>query len=176
MSLTAFSVGSASSPGQAVPAIAVVGYANCGKTTLICRLLTLANSQGLRVAAVKHSHKALEPEPAGKDTWRFRQAGAQTVVLAGPGLLQVNHTLKADPPLSMVLAALPQDLDLIFIEGYKHSDLPKLVFISPAAASLSGLSNIIAYISDTPIETRLPVFSREAAAAILAFLLSWRQC
>jgi len=158
---------------SSIPSIAVVGSANCGKTTLICRLLTLAGGQGLRVAAVKHSHKAIDPEPPGKDTWRFRHAGAQSVALACPGLLQVIHPCQDDPPLSAVLAALPRNLDLILVEGYKHSDLPKLVFVTPESAPLTGLSNILAYISDTPVATTLPVFPRDAAAAIFAFLRSW---
>jgi len=167
----------ASDPDQptppTLPALAVVGYANCGKTTLICRLLTLAGAQGWRVAVVKHSHKVIDPESPGKDTWRFRQAGAQSVALAAPGLLQVIHPRGDDPPLSAVLAALPGSLDLILVEGYKHSDLPKLVFITPDAPPLTGLSNIVAFISDIPVATTLPVFSRDAAAAIFAFLRSW---
>lgn len=159
-------------PPPAPPAVAVVGYANCGKTTLICRLLTLARDQGLRVAAVKHSHKALDPEPPGKDTRRFRQAGAQTVALAGPGLLQITQTLPVDPPLPAVLASLPPEVDLILVEGYKQAPLPKLVFVTGAAPP-PGLTNILAYISDTPVDTALPVFNRDDPHAIWRFLQQW---
>ncbi len=153
--------------------MAVVGYANCGKTTLICRLVALAREQGLRVAVVKHSHKILAPDPPGKDTWRFRQAGAQAVALAAPGLLQVSRTLSGDPSPAEVLAALPPDLDLVLVEGYKRGDLPKLVFVSPDGGGPPGLTNILAYISDTPVPTSLPVFRREAAGAIFAWLRQW---
>lgn len=166
----------ASALPSSLPAIAVVGYANCGKTTLICKLLTLARQKGWRVAAVKHSHKKLELDQPGKDTWRFRQAGAQTVALACPGGLQVIQTFPADPPLAAVLASLPRDLDLVLVEGYKHSDLPKLVFApEPAVEPLNAGGDILAYISANPLDADLPVFSRDQAEALFAFLERWRQ-
>ncbi|MGQ9921585.1 MAG: molybdopterin-guanine dinucleotide biosynthesis protein B [Desulfobacca sp.] len=163
----------ATSCPHTVPLIAVVGPANSGKTTLICRLLTLATTQGWRVGVVKHTHKAIDPEPPGKDSRRFREAGAQSVALAAAGLLQVIHRRRDDPPLAEVLAALEHDLDLILVEGYKHSDLPKLVFVTPDAPPLTGLRHILAYISDIPVATTLPVFPRDAVPAIFGFLRSW---
>lgn len=155
--------------------MAVVGFANCGKTELICKLLTLARQQGLRVAALKHSHKTLDVDRPGKDTWRFRQAGAQAVVLAAPGLLQVTHFPPDDPPLAAALAALPSDLDCILVEGYKRGPLPKFVFAPPGAGpgDLASYQHTLAYISDAAIPTELPVFSRDQALEILAFLRQW---
>jgi molybdopterin-guanine dinucleotide biosynthesis protein B len=155
--------------------VAVVGFANCGKTELICKLLSLARQQGLRVAALKHSHKALEVDRPGKDTWRFRQAGAQAVALAAPGLLQVTHFPPADPPLALALAAFPPDLDFILVEGYKRGPLPKFVFVPPGAdlAELHLYEQAIAYISDAALATDLPVFSRDQAPEILACLRQW---
>ncbi len=156
-------------------AVAIVGFANCGKTTLICRLLGLARDQGYRVAAVKHSHKTLEVDHPGKDTWRFRQAGAQAVVLTAPGLLQVTHHLDSDPPLAAALALLPGDLDLVLVEGYKQGPLPKLAFVPPdgAVGDLPAAEPVIAYISPSPLSTGRPVFSRDQAPEILDFLLAW---
>lgn len=158
-----------------MPAVAVVGFSNCGKTTLICRLLTLARRRGWRWAAVKHSHKALDPEQPGKDTWRFRQAGAAAVALACPGLIQVIEPRESDPDIAAVLAFLPPHLDLVLVEGYKHSSLPKLVFLptAPASPSLPAAGDILAYISDTCRMASVPSFSRDDAPAILDFLWQW---
>ncbi|HAY22725.1 MAG TPA: molybdopterin-guanine dinucleotide biosynthesis protein B [Desulfobacterales bacterium] len=156
-------------------ALAVVGPSNCGKTELICRLLKLYNQQGLRVAAVKHSHKAIEVDRPGKDTWRFRQAGAQAVALATRGMLQITQVCRDDPPVATVLAALPPDLDFVLIEGYKSSLLPKLVFL-PSEEVLSYLpeySSTIAFISGVVVDTPLPLFSREQVPEIGAFILQW---
>lgn len=165
--------------GTAVPlrAVAVVGFSNCGKTELICKLLSLAQERGYRIAAVKHSHKTLEFDKPGKDTWRFRQAGAQAVALAAPGLLQVTRLCADDPPISTVLAALPGNLDLVLVEGYKKGPLPKIVFVplGTAKGDLPQYDTILAYICEAALETALPVFSRDQASEILDYLLQWLQ-
>jgi len=153
--------------------VAIVGFSNCGKTELICRLLSLARERGYRVAAVKHSHKTPEVDTPGKDTWRFRQAGAQAVALAAPGLLQVTLTMPTDPAIAAVLAALPDNLDFVLVEGYKGSTLPKIVFL--AGRDLPGYENTLAFISEAPVATHLPVFSRDQVPAILDFILQWLQ-
>jgi molybdopterin-guanine dinucleotide biosynthesis adapter protein len=156
-------------------AVAIVGFSNCGKTALICKLLSLAGAQGFRVAAVKHSHKILAVDQPGKDTWRFRQAGARSVALAAPGLLQVTQFPDGDLPGEAVLAALPQDAAFVLVEGYKHGPWPKIVFIAPdhAGADLPSFLNCIAYISERPLTTDLPVFSRDQVPEILDFILQW---
>jgi molybdopterin-guanine dinucleotide biosynthesis adapter protein len=156
-------------------AVAVVGYSNCGKTELICKLLKLARERGYRVAAVKHSHKSVELDRPGKDTWRFRQAGAQAVALAAPGLLQVTQILADDPRAPDVLAALPGNLDFVLVEGYKKGLLPKIVFIPLGTISgdLPVYEEVIAYISDAVLTMELPVFSRDQAPEILDYILPW---
>ncbi len=163
------------SPAAPLRALAVVGFSNCGKTELICKLLTLAQARGYRVAALKHSHKTLEVDQPGKDTWRFRQAGARAVALAAPGLLQVTHILAGDPPAAAALAALPGNLDFVLVEGYKRGPLPKIVFVPEETASrdLPVYEEIIAYISEATLNTELPVFSRDQAPEILDFILQW---
>ncbi|MDD3580818.1 MAG: molybdopterin-guanine dinucleotide biosynthesis protein B [Desulfobacca sp.] len=159
------------------PALALVGPSNSGKTELICRLLTTLRNQGLKVAAVKHSHRRLPLDQPGKDTWRFHRAGAQVVALAAPGMLQVTQSLGTDPELASVLKALGPDLDLILVEGYKHGPLPKLVMVS-AGASLADSQKypqVIGYISDHPLPTGQPVFNRNQVAEIAAFILKQNQ-
>lgn len=165
----------ANPPEPPVKAVAVVGFSNCGKTTLICRLLSLARARGYRVAAVKHSHKTPAIDNPGKDTWRFREAGAQAVVLAAPGLLQAIHHVADDPPAGAALALLPGNLDFVLVEGYKRGPLPKLVFVPAGAAEaeLPVYDHTIAYLSDAALHTPLPVFCRDQAPAILDFLLTW---
>ena len=111
-------------------ALSIVGPSGSGKTELICRLLAWFERRGLRVAVLKHTHHR-DLGDRGKDTWRFRQAGAALVALAAPGLLQVNRPFPAEPPLSEVLASLSPEVDLILVEGYKSGPLPKIVVLPP---------------------------------------------
>lgn len=168
---------SATTPTKRPPALALVGPSNSGKTELICRLLTTLRGQGMKVAAVKHSQRRLPIDQPGKDTWRFHRAGAQVVALAAPGMLQVTQSLEADPELASVLQTLGSELDLILVEGFKHGPLPKLVMV-PAGASPADLQDypqVIAYISDHPLPTGRPVFSRNQVAEIAAFILKQKQ-
>ena len=162
-------------PATPIKAVAIAGFSNCGKTELICRLISLAGERGFRVAAVKHSHKILEVDLPGKDTWRFRQAGARTVALTGPGLLQVTHFPTGDLPAEAVLTALPHGADFVLVEGYKHGSWPKMIFVPAgnSGAALPSFPNIIAYISEHPLTADLPVFSRDQVPEILDFILRW---
>lgn len=154
--------------------MAVAGPSNCGKTTLICRLLPLLQAHGWRLGVIKHSHKFLEVDQPGKDTWRFREAGAAAVALTAPGLVQIALADRAEPPLASVLAALPRDLDLILAEGYKNSPLPKLAFLGPAPEAISPVAPpILAYLAPRPQPAPGPVFLRDQVEEIAAFLNRW---
>ena len=125
----------------------MVGSSNSGKTELICRLLEWFTNQGLRVAVLKHSHHRQLGDD-GKDTWRYRQAGARLVGLAAPGLIQITRSGPGEPPLQMILAEMIQAADLILVEGYKTSDLPKMGLAPPDTASpLPDYPHLVAWVN-----------------------------
>jgi molybdopterin-guanine dinucleotide biosynthesis adapter protein len=148
----------------------MVGSSNSGKTELICRLLEWFTAQGLRVAVLKHSHHQHLGDD-GKDTWRYRQAGARLVALAAPGLLQITRSSSQEPPLDVILAEMAPGADLILVEGYKTSDLPKVGLAPPDAASpLPDYPCLLAWVSARPLPTPLPVFNPLEVAAIGRFI------
>jgi molybdopterin-guanine dinucleotide biosynthesis protein B len=138
----------------------VVGFSNSGKTELICRLLPRLAARGLRIAVLKHSHHPdLAQGEEGKDTWRYRQAGAAAVALAAPGRLQVTHTFPGEPPLAQALASLAPRADVILVEGYKTGPLPKVAVLAPGApAQAPDYPHLIALVSERPVDCPLPVF------------------
>ena len=153
--------GSPSTQAPAPPkAVAFVGLSNSGKTELICRLLPALAARGLKVAVLKHSHHlGLDAEEHGKDTWRYRQAGASTVALAAPGFLQVTYSFSGEPPLELALATLGGAADLILVEGYKTGPLPKVAVLGAGAGGKApDYPYLVALVSDQPVESPLPVF------------------
>jgi molybdopterin-guanine dinucleotide biosynthesis protein B len=147
-----------------------VGTSNSGKTELICRLLEWFTNQGVRPAVLKHSHHQHIGDD-GKDTWRYRQVGARLVALAAPGLLQITRSGPNEPPLDAILAELAQAADLILVEGYKTSDLPKIGLAPPDAASkLPDYPGLLAWVSARPLPTQLPVFHPRQVAEIGRFI------
>jgi molybdopterin-guanine dinucleotide biosynthesis protein B len=155
---------------DAPKAVAVVGPSNSGKTELICRLVSWFQTQGLEVAVLKHSHHANLGD-TGKDTGRYRGSGARNVALAAPGLLQITRSLDADPPAEEVLAAWAPDADLILVEGYKSSSLPKIALAGAKLEKVvTDYARVIALVSDEPCESRLPVFSPNQVDELGRFL------
>ncbi|MCX5891504.1 MAG: molybdopterin-guanine dinucleotide biosynthesis protein B, partial [Deltaproteobacteria bacterium] len=139
-------------------ALSIVGFSGSGKTELICRLLDWLVRRGLKVAVLKHTHHD-DLGDQGKDTWRFRQAGARAVALAAPGLLQVSHAFPEEPPLPMILASLNPEVDLILVEGYKSGPLPKIVVLHPRTEKrLPDLTQVIALVGPESAAAAVPVF------------------
>jgi molybdopterin-guanine dinucleotide biosynthesis protein B len=163
-------------PAPRDKAIAFVGPANSGKTELICRLLSWFTGQGLRAAVLKHSHKQHLGDD-GKDTWRYRQAGGRLVALAAPGLLQITRSGPEEPSLAMILAELAPGSDLILVEGYKTSDLPKVGLAPPdATTKLPDYPRLVAWVSAWPLPTDLPVFHPLQVAELGRFIQEQLRC
>ena len=164
------------SPAIRDKAIAIVGPSNSGKTELICRLLEWFAAHNLRVAVLKHSHHQHLGDD-GKDTWRYRQAGGRLVALTAPGLLQITRSGPEEPPLVAILAELAPEVDLILVEGYKTSDLPKVGLAPPDAASkLPDYPRLVAWVSAWPQPTHLPVFHPLQTAEIGRFIQAQLGC
>jgi molybdopterin-guanine dinucleotide biosynthesis protein B len=92
--------------------------------------------RGLRVAAVKHDPKGhAQYDHVGKDSWRYRQAGAAAVALAGPTTVATFHNVAADQPLSDLARRLASHgpVDLVLAEGYySEADFLKIEVFRPA--------------------------------------------
>lgn len=153
-----------------------MGTSNSGKTELICGLLKWFAARKLKVAVLKHSHKQILGDE-GKDTGRFRAAGGQLVALAAPGLLQINRTTAGEPSLAAVLAELAPEVDLILVEGYKTSDLPKIGVVEPGGPpALPDYPHLIAWVSPLLLATDLPVFQPRQVAEIGNFIQTLLEC
>lgn len=111
----------------------IAGHSGMGKTTLLERLVPALTSRGLSVSLVKHSHKAIEIDRPGKDSYRLREAGCQEVLLLGHERWALMHELRgaSEPPLDYLLSRL-QHCDLVLVEGFKQGDFPKLEVWRPS--------------------------------------------
>ena len=98
-----------------------------GKTTLLERLVPELTSRGLTVSLIKHSHKSIDIDRPGKDSYRLREAGCSEVVLLGNERWALMHELRGapEPSIDYLLGRL-QPCDLVLIEGFKHGHFPKV--------------------------------------------------
>lgn len=142
-----------------IPIVAVVGKSNSGKTTLIEKLLPELNKRGYRVATVKHHNHALEIDTPGKDSWRHKQAGAQTSFISTPRALGMVHSVDKDMGPVEIRDRFLDDHDLLLAEGFKLLHVPKIeVFRSCAHAEpvSAGDKNLLAIASDTELDIGAP--------------------
>lgn len=115
------------------PTFGITGHSGMGKTTLLERLVPALTARGLVVSLVKHSHKAIEIDRPGKDSYRLREAGCTEVVLLGDDRWALMHELRGapEPTLAELLGRL-RPCDLVLVEGFKQDDFPKLEVWRPS--------------------------------------------
>ena len=147
--------------------------ADTGKTTVAVELVTCFARRGLRVAALKHTRGRVEMDRPGSDTDRFAAAGARTVVISAPERLVRLETPEHERELREILPSL-EDHDVVVVEGYKGSDLPKVVVYREAkgVAFPSGLSSIIAVVSDDTVPEAIPRFGFDEVEHLAGWLLN----
>lgn len=147
-----------------VPVLGFVAPSGTGKTTLLSKLIPLLRARDLRVGVIKHSHHNIDIDKPGKDTYILRQAGAKQMLIASRqrwALMVENETQEDEVNLNEIIQHLDQtQLDLILVEGFKHSNFQKIeLYRSALYRSNKGRqplflsdTNIIAVASDTHIE------------------------
>jgi molybdopterin-guanine dinucleotide biosynthesis protein len=65
-----------------------------------------------------------------------------------------------------------KDMDIVLVEGWKESSLPK-VLVSGAVTPPHGIKNIIAEIGKRGTVPHVPLFSPAAIAALADFIVSF---
>ncbi len=157
-----------------VPVLAFIGKPNCGKTTLIERLIPALVDKGLRIGTIKHHHGDIQMDTPGKDTWRHKQAGAQAALLSSPrGIGFIQDTVE-DTPVEDLVSRYFQDVDLVLAEGYKWSSLSKIevyrstLYDEPIEEPGESL---VAMVSDVEIRQGLPWFKPDDLDSLAGFIL-----
>ena len=107
--------------------ISIVGRKNAGKTTLVVALAGEFVRRGRRVMTLKHGSHAPTLDPAGTDSWRhFNEGRVERTLLSGAGgRVLFDRAPDAYDPLALVRQYLA-DADIVLVEGYKRSALPKI--------------------------------------------------
>ncbi len=107
--------------------LGIAGYSGSGKTTLLEKVIPLLRQRGVSVSVIKHAHHNFDIDRPGKDSFRHREAGAQEVLIASGHRWALMHELRNEPEPSLEeLCARLSPCDLVLIEGYKFSSIPKL--------------------------------------------------
>ena len=98
---------------------------NVGKTTLIEGLIKELKLKGYSVGTIKHDAHEFEIDKKGKDTYRHRMAGADTIIISSKKRMAMIKEVEDEIPLEKLIAMM-EDKDFIIVEGYKKSSLKKI--------------------------------------------------
>ena len=192
--------------------LGLTGWSGSGKTTLLVKLIPalkeIARMEGretFRIAVIKHDAHGLKLKPAdnmpagpaaglfsdepGKDSWKFREAGADQVILCSREGMYVSafpddrrkyflqQTAPPDQhPDKVVFEAALQyaaGADQILIEGFKQEYLPRIGIVRKESGK--GLPDKAeAYLAvvtdDEGLKTERPVFRPGDISGIAWFI------
>lgn len=109
-----------------VPIVSFVGRSNSGKTTLIEDIIQILKRYGFKVGVIKHDAHRFDIDHPGKDSWRFTKAGADTMVITSAGQLAMVKVVERQKSVPEIADELFGDVDIVIVEGYKGSTLPKI--------------------------------------------------
>lgn len=134
--------------------INIVGCgSNVGKTFVIQGIIRELKLRGYSVATIKHDVHGFDIDKKGKDTYKHREAGAETVIISSKNRLAMIKELEEEIELNEVIR-LVKDKDIILVEGYKKSNLRKIeVYRKGISENIITLKDkLIAIASDVELD------------------------
>lgn len=162
----------------------LAGYSGSGKTTLLEALIPRLTAAGLRVSLIKHAHHRFDIDQPGKDSYRLREAGCSEVLLVSDHRWVLMHELRGEPEPSLEeQMARFSECDLVLVEGFKQTPIPKLEVHRPSVGKPliagNGVETIVAVATDEPdavarqtgLPTGLPIFDLNDRDTIADFIL-----
>jgi len=147
--------------------ISVVGKSQSGKTTFIEKLISELKDRGHRVGTIKHAFHGFKIDWQGKDSWRHKQAGADTVMMAGPGEIALvkDETAETLDHYEKYF----DDVDIVITEGFKRGNKPKIEILRAARHTEPLCTNddkLFALVTDTAVDLGVPKFGLDAVAEV----------
>ena len=153
------------------PIVSIIGKSKSGKTTLIEKLIKELKSRGYRVATIKHAPPGVSFDEPGKDSWRHLQAGSEAVFISSPDKIVLIKPVAQELTLDEIARLLGEDYDIIFTEGFKQGNAPKIeVHRREAGPPLKDIRKLIAIVTDEPLETKARQFSPEDVKSLADLL------
>ena len=148
-------------PYMPVPVISIVSKKNCGKTTLLEKLIPELKRRGYRVGILKHDIHGFDIDHEGKDTFRHKAAGADTVAISCPWKMSVIKDIAEELTPQQIVAQYFEDVDIVLTEGYKRAELPQVEVFRKAAHhqpihTKDQPKTLIALMSDVPLDLGVP--------------------
>ena len=84
--------------------INIIGYgSNVGKTYIMEGLIKELKSRGLSIATIKHDIHGFDIDKKGKDTYKHRKAGSETVIISSKNRIAIIKELNKETELQEII-------------------------------------------------------------------------
>ncbi len=152
---------------EEVTIISIVGKKNAGKTTLIRTLIPELKERGHRVGTLKYNIKEFKVDHEGKDTYKYYHSGADSIALTSQDEIAVIKRVTDPPWISEIIAKYLNDVNIVFVEGYRGDDYPRIKIIDLEETDRNDQDNELILIREN-LETKC--FSPEDTNKALDFI------
>lgn len=110
------------------PVVCIVGKNKKYKAELIEALIRELKTAGLRVGALKyHKHGDFEMDIEGKDTWKYANAGADTVAISSSVKFALIKKVNGEMGLDEICDTYFIGDDIVLADGFTLSDKPRII-------------------------------------------------
>ena len=151
--------------------VSFIGWHDSGKSALAARVVEHLKRKGLRVAVIISSQRrTIGIDPAGEDTCRHLQAGADEVMLVASDRMVLLAEAK-QVSLTVLAHRYFPDADLVIGQGFEDArQIAKIeVIADPRQCLRKSVSGVIAVVTDHDISSDY-VFRMSEAAEIADFI------
>ncbi len=155
--------------------ISIVGHSGAGKTTLVEKLIRELCVRGVKVATIKHAHHRVELDTPGKDSFRYKEAGAVMSMLLTRDALQLVADAKEEREPAQLAQRFLGEADLVLAEGFSHAPGAKIEVLRRACGQPPRCTvedGLIAIVTDMDeVYPELPHFALDDVNGIVEFIL-----
>ena len=156
--------------------IAVIGWKNSGKTTLVSRLVSHLRKKKFKVGVVKHAHHTFDIDHPNTDSYKIRQAGSyKTTIVSEKRLAHIEEKISSEIDIEELIK-FNNGCDILIFEGFK-----KIKKLSKIEVNLTknnkellykSLDNVKLLVSDDMSEHPIKVLRHDQVNEIIKEILS----
>jgi molybdopterin-guanine dinucleotide biosynthesis protein B len=129
----------------------------------------------LKVATIKHAHHRVELDTPGKDSFRYKEAGAAMSMLLTRDALQLVADAKTEREPEQLAQRFLGEAGLVLAEGFSHAAGAKIEVLRRECSATPRCTiedGLIAMVTDVDeVYPQLPHFALDDVNGILTFML-----
>jgi len=159
------------------PVVFFIGPTGSGKTILVEKVIARLRREEIQVGVIKHYFQDSELDKLGEDSLRYKQAGANPILLAGDDTLTFMERPFGHITLADLIERFKDKADIIIVEGFqaelvKDVEYFRFVFGPPFPPVEDNTGNIVTAGEMDAAPCRIK-FKRDQVESVAAWIMRW---